>query len=312
MMIAFGLIAGLGLLILAGHALVKGAVALSMRLGIPALVVSLTVVAFGTSAPELVISLQAALSGSSDIAIGNVVGSNISNVLLVLGVPALIAPFGRADSATGQSFLIMIAASLLLVALASTGTIGHVGGLLLVAGMVLMLAHSVRHGRRAAAVIAADPGAVRDFPLSSLHTALFLVAGLVGLPLGAHLFVGSAVAIARALAMPEAVIGLTLVAVGTSLPELATSVVAALHGKPDVALGNVIGSNIFNILGILGITALVAPLPVPPEMLSRDLWVMLATSLLLAPFIFGGWRLTRRAGAVLTAGYAAYAAVLLT
>ena len=307
MTIAVGLLAGLLLLVLGGDALVRGAVALSLRLGIPALIVSLTVVAFGTSAPELVISVQAALGGAPDIAVGNVVGSNIANVLLVLGVPALLSGLGRAEADSRKPCLIMLVASALLLILAWNGWIGRVGGIVLLLGMTAMLLDSISQAR------AAPPPPFSTVPaMPPRRIGLFLATGLVALPLGAHLFVGAAVEIARAFNMSETVIGLTLVALGTSLPELATTVAAALRRNADVALGNVIGSNIFNILGILGVTALVAPLPVSPHIRSFDIWVMLAAALVLVPFVFRSWRLTRGAGLVLTGGYVAYTGVLLT
>jgi cation:H+ antiporter len=308
MSIAFGLFGGLVLLILGGDALVRGAVALALRLGIPALIVSLTIVGFGTSAPELVVSLQAALEGAPAIAIGNVVGSNIANVLLILGLPALLVGLGSANGDTRASFWMMMAATALFGGLAWSGSIGRLGGALLFAGLAAMLLHSLHSVRKARTAPVENPHAASVRPAV---IGVLLLAGLVGLPLGAHLFIDAAVQIARAFEIPEETIGLTLVAVGTSLPELATTVMAALRRNADVAIGNVIGSNIFNLLGILGVTALVVPLPVPPQIMASDFWIMAASSALLLPMVFFGLRLTRPMGAGLTALYGGYTLWLL-
>ncbi|CAN5728647.1 calcium/sodium antiporter [soil metagenome] len=298
-------LAGLALLLVSGDLLVRGAVGLSLRLGIPALIVGLTVVALGTSAPELLVSVQAALRGAPDIALGNVVGSNISNSLLVLGLPALVAALDPSGEDTRRSYAMMLAASVLLVGLAFAGPLGlaHAAILLLCFGLMLGdMARAALAGR--APGVAAIEGAGSQGPL--LPIAGFLMLGLVGLPLGAQLLIDGAVGLATRLGIAEAVIGLTLVAVGTSLPELATCVAAALRARTDVVFGNVIGSNLFNILGILGITSLFGPLAVAPSFLERDVWVLLAAGLLLVPVVFFGWRITRAAGAgflILYGGY---------
>ena len=301
---------GLALLVLAGDALVKGAVNLSLRLGIPALIVGLTVVAFGTSAPELLVSVQAALNGVPALALGNVVGSNTANVLLVLGIPALIAavPVGRNLT---HDYAVMMGATALFIALAFTGVFGVWQGLVLVAGLGLMLWNSYARAQAHRAEAADGDDDDDDLEgveegISNLRIALYLVAGIVGLPIGAHFLVDGATNIARVLGVSEAVIGLTLVAVGTSLPELATTVAAAIRREAGVAMGNVIGSNIFNLLGIIGIAALVAPLPVPDSMLTTDLWVMAGASALLGLFIWRGWAIGRAAGLGLLALYVAY------
>lgn len=297
---------GLALLVLGGDLLVKGAVNLALRLGITPLVVGLTVVAFGTSAPELLVSLSAALGGSSGIALGNVVGSNIANVLVILGFTALVSVITTKGHDLRESWAMMMGASVLLIGLAATGQIGLWGGILLLLALAAVLWRQLSTGRVDDDEIeGAEPGA------RGLRIALWLGAGLVLLPLGAHLLVDGATRIAQEFGISDTVIGLTLVAIGTSLPELAASVAAALKGRADMALGNVVGSNIFNILAILGITSIVTPLPIPPEMLRLDLWVMLGTSALLAPFLFKGIALTRPVGAALLAGYAAYVWVLL-
>ena len=303
------LVAGLVILLFAGDALVKGAVNLALRLGVPALIVSLTVVAFGTSAPELLVSIQSVLDGVPGLALGNVVGSNTANVLLVLGVPALIAPLVTAGEDTRASYLQMLGATGLFIALCFLGTITWISGLVLLAGLAAMLVWSFLQARRARADAVELEGA--DPSLSKVRIALFLLVGLVGLPLGAQLLIRGATEIARDFGLSESVIGLTLVAVGTSLPELATTVVAAWKRQADVALGNVIGSNMFNLLGIIGIAALVGPIPVDPQFLSFDLWIMAAAAAVLVPFVFLGWTISRGWGLALTAAYAAYVASLL-
>lgn len=312
------LLAGLGLIILllAGDALVKGAVNLSLRLGIPALIVSLTVVAFGTSAPELLISIKAVLENSPGIALGNVVGSNTANILLVLGIPALMKGLNTAHCDTRHSYLMMIGASVLFIVACYLGPITWVHGIVLLTGLTAMLVDQARraraHRRDVCAVVESeDEIEGLDPELPGWRIAVLLVLGLVGLPLGADLLVDSGVNIARSFGVSETVIGLTLIAVGTSLPELATTVMAALRNKADVALGNVIGSNMFNLLAIIGIASLVGNIPVDPEFLRLDLWVMLLASLALAPFVFLKWNLHRGFGTLLTAAYLAYLAVLL-
>ena len=300
-------IAGLVVLVLAGDALVKGAVNLSLRLGIPALIVGLTIVAFGTSAPEMVVSVQAVLQGAPALAVGNVVGSNIANILLVLGVPALISALAVGRH-LGRDFIIMIAATGLFIGLAMTGSFGRWQSLVLLAALALMLGElflRARAGRAEVEVDDADPG------MPGWKIAVFLLAGIIGLPLGAGLLVESAVSIATVLGVSEAVIGLTLVAVGTSLPELATTVMAAIRREAGVAMGNVIGSNVFNLLAIIGVAGLVGPIPVPAEMLSLDIWVMLGSSLLLGLFIVTRKPIGRLAGVVLISLYAAYLLVLV-
>lgn len=307
-------IVGLTLLLLAGDSLVKGAVNMALRLGVPALIVSLTIVAFGTSAPELFISVQAIWDGAPDLALGNVVGSNTANVLFVLGVPALLAVMHTSECDTRHSFLQMIGATILFIALAYRGVFDWIAGLVLLAALAAMLVHAARAARAHRKGGAEDEiedleGADPDLPWAKI--VLFLLLGLIGLPLGASLLVDGASNIARSLNISEAVIGLTLVAIGTSLPELATTVMAALRRQADVALGNVIGSNMFNLLGIIGVASLVGPIPVAPQFFAFDFWVMLAASLALIPFVFLKQDLTRVWGVVLSGLYIAYLAVVL-
>lgn len=317
------LLCGLGLLILllAGDALVRGAVNLSLRVGIPALIVSLTIVAFGTSAPELIISLSALHEGKPDLALGNVVGSNTANVLLVLGLPAIISRMHTSQLDTKRSYLMMLAGSVLFIGLAFLGSFNWITGIILLAALAMTLGDQFFSARKHMAdaklscaeaeadEIADLEGADPDMPWWKII--VFLVLGLVGLPLGADLLVENASIIARQFGVSDAVIGLTLVALGTSLPELATTVVAAMHKQADVAMGNVIGSNIFNLLAIIGVTSLFGEIPVDAEFLTFDLWVMLGASLILAPFVLMGRDLGRRWGALLTFLYLLYVTMVL-
>ena len=298
---------GLVILLLAGDLLVRGAVNTALRLGIPALIVSLTVVAFGTSAPELLISVEAVIDGAPGLALGNVVGSNTANILLVLGVPALVSRLHTAQYDTRKSFVTMIGATLLFISLCVTGPLIWAHGLVLLLLLGLILGDQVRAAvvhRRTADV---DEVEGADTSLETWKIVLFLILGIIGLPLGASLIVDSAVQIAAEFGVSDTVIGLTLVAIGTSLPELATTVVAAMRRQADIALGNVIGSNLFNLLAITGVAALFGNLPVDPRFLSFDLWAMLGASLLLAPFVFTNQvDITRRWGALFLALYVAY------
>jgi len=301
---------GLVILVFAGEVLVRGAVNLALRLGIPALIVSLTIVSFGTSAPELFISVDAVLMDAPGIAIGNVLGSNTANVLLVLGVPALIAGISCQDTATQRSLMMMLGVTGLFIVTCFLGPLTWVHGVILLAVLAVILWDQ---GREALA----HKGAAEEAPegadpsLPGWRIALYLVLGLIGLPLGANLLVDSAVNIATAFGVSETVIGLTLVAVGTSLPELATTVVAVMKRESEVALGNVIGSNIFNLLAIIGAASLFGTIPVTSEVLQFEIWVMAAASLALVPFVMMRRNITRAIGGVLTAVYVAYVIVLL-
>lgn len=311
------LLSGLGLviLLLAGDSLVKGAVNLSLRLGVPALIVSLTIVAFGTSAPELLISVQAILEGAPGLALGNVVGSNTANILMVLGVPAILATMHTSECNSRKTYLFMIVASLLFIALAFRGVFDWISGCILLVGLTFILADAFRDAHRhrkteKCDVEEEDPeGADPDMPMWRI--VVFLVLGLIGLPVGADLLVDNSTLIAKRYGVSDTVIGLTMVAIGTSLPELATTVMAALRRQADVALGNVIGSNMFNLLAIIGVASFVGPIPVDREFLTFDLWVMLAASFLLFPFVFMKQDITRMWGIALSALYLGYLFVLL-
>ena len=296
---------GLGLvaLLAGGELLVRGAVGVAAHLGLPPMVIGLTLVGFGTSTPELLTSVQAALAGAPGIALGNVVGSNTANVLLILGVAALLMPVAVSPGTFRRDGAALAIATALCLAATLSGTIGRLWGAVLLAGLAGFLVVTLRSSR-------ADPDAAPE-ALPGLGAPLGLglglsVAGLAVTILGARLLVDGAVALARDFGVSEALIGVTVVAVGTSLPELATTLVAARRGQNDVAFGNVIGSNIFNVLGILGVTALVSPLAVAPEIAAFDIWVMLAATVALIAVAVTGWRITRAEGAVLLAAYAAY------
>ena len=292
--VAFGLAA----LLLGGDALVRGAVGVARRFGVSPLVIGLTLVGFGTSAPELVTSLSAALSGAPGIALGNVVGSNIANILLILGVAAVIRPVVAQMPALPREAAWVGGTAVLLAGLALFDEITTLMG----AGLLILLGLYLWGAFRTSAPEVPD----LDTPGDSLSaSALRLAIGLALTIGGAIALVHGATGIARAYGVPEAVIGLTLVAVGTSLPELATTIMAARRGQSDVALGNILGSGIFNILGILGATALLAPLPVVPD-IRPDIWVMLATTLLLLALLFRAHRITRISGAAFLMLYAGY------
>ncbi|MEQ5869880.1 calcium/sodium antiporter [Sagittula sp. NFXS13] len=306
---------GLLILLLAGDALVKGAVNLSLRVGIPALIVSLTIVAFGTSAPEMLISVQAALRNAPGIALGNVIGSNTANVLMVLGIPAIMTVLHTSTHDTRKSYLQMMFATLLFLALAVRETFDWKSGIVLLAVLGLILFDQIRDAlrhRRAGELdeeLEEPEGADPSMPWWKIG--LFLLLGLIGLPVGADLLVDSATEIARMFNVSDEVIGLTLVAVGTSLPELATTVMAALRRQADVALGNVIGSNMFNLLAIIGVASIIAPMPFELPELTFDLGVMLAASLLMIPFVFLKKDLTRVWGVLLSCLYIGYVVAVI-
>lgn len=304
-MIYLQLIGGLVMLFVAGDLLVRGAVGIAERLGIPALIIGLTVVAFGTSAPELVISLEAALSGSGDIAVGNIVGSNIANILLVLGMPALIRTTDCSRTGCEHMYGFMLFVTVVFVIILFFPPIGMLHGLILLGLLASYLLWNIRSARKDGGG-SDDLDDVGDIPQSLGLVLLLLVIGLVGLPLGAKLTIDAAVDVARYWGVSEAAIGLTVVALGTSLPELATSLMAAIRKHAAVAIGNVIGSNIFNILAILGTTAVVVPVPVPAEILRFDIWVMVATTLLLVPFVFICRPIGRKTGTLFVGAYLLY------
>lgn len=304
---------GIVLLYFGGEALVKNAVVLARSWGISTMVVGLTVVAFGTSSPELAASLAAALSGSPSIAIGNVVGSNILNILFILGLTALIVPIRAQAQFIKREVPIMIGAALLLFAfLYFDQQITRWEGLFSVVLLGLYIWFLYRSSAGESADVLEEFNQEYGQPAKTgWQTYAGLVLGLVLLGVGARLLTIGAVELARAFGAPELIIGLTIVALGTSLPEVAASITAALRREPDIALGNIVGSNIFNILGILGITALVQPVGLPWENIQRDIWVMLLASVLLWPFLATGSRLGRREGGVFLGLYVAYMVLLV-
>jgi cation:H+ antiporter len=307
---------GLLLLFAGGELLVRGASGLARRAGISPLVVGLTVVAYGTSAPELVVTTSAALGGHDDVAVGNVVGSNIFNVLFILGACALLQPLVVAQQLVLRDVPILIAASLALLLFALDGRLGIGEGLLLCAGAVWFTVDSIRASRRESAVVRAEyDAAVPDAPRGRAAAAVALmVGGLLLLVAGGRVLVAAAVAIAHAVGLDETVIALTIVSAGTGLPEVATSAIATLRGERDIAVGNVVGSSIFNILAILGVASLAAGgggLAVAPAVESFDLPVMTAVAVACLPLMARQHRLERWEGALFLGYYAAYTAYLL-
>lgn len=315
------LIAGLVLLVIGGELLVRGAVKVATNFGVSPLVIGLTLVGFGTSTPELVTSVQAALSGSPGIAFGNIVGSNIANILLILGISSIITPIAIASGALKRDGAVMVAVAVVFSILALTMPLGRVVGIAFVAALVTYIFVAFRQERSEPA----DHGAVYDKSTAAQgvdpafsgsaggSTMIGLVTAVVGLAIvvgGGYFLVNGAVAIARSYGISETVIGLTIVAVGTSMPELVTSLVAAVRKQADVAFGNIIGSNIYNILGIGGATVLIAPSEVPAEIASFDNYVMIGASLLVVLVAYTGRRIARWEGALLLAGYVAYVAFL--
>ena len=313
-------IGGLAALVIGANLLVRGASKLALSFGISPLVVGLTVVAFGTSAPEMAVSVGAVLSGQTDIAIGNVVGSNIFNVLFILGLSALIVPLVVNVQLIRQEVPIMIGASLLLLVLVQDGRIGVLDGILL---FVLLLAYTVFlvvQSRTAGLEVQQE--FADDLPVSTPGTwdsrvpvqLALIVVGLAGLVLGSDWLVTAAVSFAKELGVSDLVIGLPIVAAGTSLPEVAASIAAALKGERDMAVGNIIGSNTFNILGCLGLAGIASGstgLGVGPQVMGFDLWVMLAVALACLPVFITGREIARWEGALFLAYYAAYVAWLI-
>ena len=303
---------GLALLYYGAEALVRGSSSLALRLGLSPLVVGLTVVAFGTSSPELVVSLKAGLAGQGNISVGNVVGSNICNLGLILGLCALVTPVATTSQIVRMDIPIMIAVTAFAIFLLSNGTLTRTEGTLLATLLLAYVIFSIRLARRQPAdALGAEFGEAVKVSKRGLAVDLLMVAGgLVLLIFGARFLVDGAVIIARAFGWSEALIGLTVIAIGTSLPELATSLVAAVKKEADIALGNIVGSNIFNLLGILGITAMVTPLAESGISL-LDYAVMAVFALVLWPMAYHQKRITRLEGAILLAGYATYVSWLV-
>ncbi len=302
-----------------GELLVRGAVTVARLAGLTAAVIGLTVVAFGTSVPELVVSLMAASGGQPDLSMGNVVGSNIFNLVVSLGIAAAISPILVRSAAVRQEWPFMFLVSFLLLLLARDGTLDRLEGGFFVVSLVAFIAYSVLIARRE--VSGAEEEAYRrDLARRAIRRhgrrtivipSLYVVGGVLLLVLGGRLLVDGAVSLARLAGMTERVIGLTIVAAGTSMPELATTVIAAFRRQADIAVANMIGSNIFNVLGILGVTALIVPIPVSDVILSTDIWWMLGTSALLFPLMWSGLKISRTEGWMLLAVYGIYLFTLL-
>lgn len=310
--------AGLVALTVGADLLVRGASKLALSFGISPLVIGLTVVALGTSAPEMAVSVGAVFNGTGDIAVGNVVGSNIANVLLILGLTAAIAPIAVADQIVRQEVPIMIAVSVLLTALAYDGVLARLEGALLLALLLAYLWLLIRQARRVSKARRAPADAAPTQAASGWDghwgvQAGLVVGGLALLVFGADFLVGAAVTIARALGVSDLVIGLTVVAVGTSMPEIATSLLAALRGERDIAVGNVVGSNTFNVLGCLGLSALLAEpgIAVSEAARSFDLWVMLAVTCACLPIAITGREIARWEGCAFLGFYGAYLGYLV-
>jgi cation:H+ antiporter len=315
-------VVGLGLLIVGAEALVRGASKLAAAAGISPLVIGLTIVAFGTSSPEMAVSVSSALQGQADVAVGNVVGSNIFNVLFILGIAALIAPLVVSKQLIRFDVPLMIGISIIAIIFGSDGSISRIEGILLFAGIiaytVFLIYQSRKENKAKAAAAKADEfdNEYSDKPKNSLDylkNIAFIIIGLGLLVQGSRWLVDGAIAIARTLGVDDVVIGLTIVAAGTSLPEVAASVIASIKGERDIAVGNVVGSNIFNILSVMGLSAIVAPngLPVAPSIENFDMPIMIAVAFACIPIFFTGWTIARWEGAVFLGYYMAYTVYLV-
>lgn len=305
--IAF-VVAGLLVLTFGGEFALRGAVGLAKKLNVSTAIIGLTVVGFGTSAPELMVTISAALTDKPDLAIGNVVGSNIANILLILGVGGIITQLTCSAGVVRRDVSATLLAAVALVGLALYGVILFWHGALMLAALIAYMIWSYRMDKRdmaSASLHEREAEETENVPENAPIIGFFLVVGFIGLVGGAHLLVEGATAIARAFSVPESIIGLTLVALGTSLPELAATVVAAVRGHADVAIGNVLGSCLFNILSILGITSMITPLTIAPDIQSFDIWVMLAATVILVPMLRNK-AINRLESSLLLLGYVAY------
>ncbi|WP_420208207.1 calcium/sodium antiporter [Candidatus Electronema sp. JC] len=311
-MVILMFILGLAFLIIGAEVLVRGASRLAALFGISPLVIGLTVVAFGTSSPEFAVTIKAAMTGQASLALGNVIGSNICNVLLILGVAAMIAPLTVAAQLIRFDVPLMIGLSALTVFFAWDGSFSRGEGIFFVLGLITYTSFLVVQSRKESAAVqveyAEESGAVDSSSFGWLKNLAFVVGGLALLVLGSRWLVSSAVVMAQHFKVSEAVIGLTVVAVGTSLPEIVTSVVASLRGKVDIAVGNVVGSNIFNLMGVLGLAGIIAPdgVAISSGILGFDLPVMLLTTFACLPIFFTGSRISRLEGALFFGYYCAY------
>ena len=316
----FLLIIGIVILIIAGDWMVRGAAALARHWGVPSLIVGLTIVAFGTSAPELVVGVQSALKGAGDLAAGNVIGSNIANVLLALGLPAVIMAIPTNMAGVARNTLICIAATILFILLAFTAsghTLGFTQGAILFGGILAYLFYMFRLARSGAHDPILDEMTEIDegkdgLPTNIMVSVAFLLIGITGLVVGGKLIVDNAVFIAEAMNISNAIIGLTIVAIGTSLPEIATVIVASYRGHSEVAIGNVLGSNVFNLFAVMGASALAGPIKIDDKLLAFDIWVMLASSAALMLFVLRRQPIGKMIGIVFIIGYILYLLALVS
>lgn len=305
MLITLSIIGGFIILTLGAEALVRGASAIALRLGITPLIIGLTIVAFGTSAPELAVSVKSALAGNSGIALGNVIGSNIANIGLILAITALIRPIQVQSQVVKRDIPLMILASMLFWGLLLDGELSLIDGVVLLSLLIGYLTFSYISSKNSNNEEEIEAG-----PNNPLLSGLFILVGISMLVGGGILFVNGAVDLAKTFGVSEVIIGLTIVAIGTSMPELVTSVIAALKGQSDIAIGNVVGSNLFNILGILGVTAIVHPVS-SLGFQPFDFMVMLALAVVILPFAWTGLRIGRREGSVLLLSYLGYMGYLI-
>jgi cation:H+ antiporter len=301
------LIGGLIVLIISGEALVRGAVGVALKFKIPPLVIGMTIVSMGTSAPELLVSLKAALDGHSELAIGNVLGSNLANIALVLGITTMILPIAVKRSTVLIDWTIMMVTTLLFYIFILNGTVNWYEGLIFTLGLIafnIYMFKSVKKTNQTDEVLDVD---IEKTKKANILFHVFLIAiGCVGLAFGANWLLDGAVQIAKGFGVSEHIIGVTIVAFGTSVPELITSVVAALKKETDISVGNLVGSNIFNLLGVLGITSLIQEIPVSLQVMNEDIYWLLGISLLIFPLMIMGYNINRFKGFVLFVSYSIY------
>lgn len=305
------LLVGLVLLLVGGDWLVRGSVGLAEKLKVPPLIIGLTIVSFGTSAPELFVSVNSALSGADGIAIGNIVGSNIANVLMVLGVPAIFWAMKCDEKGIGRNILMMIGVSVLFIGMMQKGSLTRFDGLVLIFILLLFLFEQFKSAKKARKTTEEKfdyHDEVDNIPSSYREIFITLIIGFIFLPIGAELTVNAAILIAKYWGIAHEVIGLTVVAIGTSLPELATTLMAMKRGNSSIALGNIVGSNIFNIALIMGVTTIIKPISVTSHIFGFDVWVMLGTSILLGIFAYLKLNVTKGLGFGMVACFAAYIA----
>ena len=311
------LVVGLVILIIAGDIMVRGAAALARHWGVPSLIVGLTIVAFGTSAPEMVVGVQAALTGAGDLAAGNVVGSNIANVLLALGLPALVLAIPTNMAGVARNSFIALFAALLFTLLAFIHSpLAQWQGAILFGGIIAYLIYMFRLAKAGVddpileEMTEIDEGE-DGLPTNMIKSFAYVIGGIVGLILGGNLIVENAVYIAEFFDVPKTIIGLTIVAIGTSLPEIATVIVATYRGHPEVAIGNVLGSNVFNVFAVMGASALAGPIMIADELKRFDLWVMLLTSFVLLIFVLRRQPIGKKIGLAFTIAYVFYILAVL-